>query len=146
MPQDNSDSFVRWQVIALEQLTYSINLILSFAVATLGFQASLLSNEKFIPVSFEKCAFALSILAIVLSVISGVYCVINRLKDFRVTKEVARKNEMGKPNIAIQPHRDSAENLGRITWIIFRCQVYTFVLGIILLLIGISGMFIKKLL
>jgi hypothetical protein len=34
-------SFVRWQAIALVQLGYAVNLILSFATASLGFALTL---------------------------------------------------------------------------------------------------------
>jgi hypothetical protein len=47
MAEDKKGSFIRWQSTTIEQFTYAVNLILSFAVATLGFQITILLDAKF---------------------------------------------------------------------------------------------------
>jgi uncharacterized membrane protein YbhN (UPF0104 family) len=117
MAEDNQkDRFVRWQSITIGQLTYAINLILTFSVATLGFQITLLFNDKFTPTSWHKCAFSLSMLLMAVSIGFGITCVINRLRDFRATETVARMEKDGKPDLEIDPHRKLYEKLGGRTW------------------------------
>lgn len=116
-------SFVRWQTITIAQLTYSVNLILGLSVAALGFQVALLLNEKFLPVGWQRCAFGISMLTLVLSIGLGIWCVINRLRDFRATARAARLREDEKPDEDIQPYRDLYKKLGDRAWSIFWWQI-----------------------
>lgn len=130
--EGSKGSFVRWQSITIAQLTYSVNLILGFAVATLGFQVTLLLNEKFLPVGWQKCIFSLSMLTVLMSIGFGIWCVINRLRDFRATMRAARLREDEKPDAEIQPLRDLYTKLGKYTWGLFWWQIATFGVGIVL--------------
>ena len=42
MVQDSKGSSIRWQAVVIGQMTDAVNLILTFTVATLGFQVSLM--------------------------------------------------------------------------------------------------------
>ena len=95
---------MRWQSTTIAQLTYAINLTLTFSVAALGFQVSLLLGKEFTPVSWQKCAFSLSLLLLLASTGFGIGCVINRLRDFRATTHAARLREDEKPDEEIQPY------------------------------------------
>lgn len=143
---DPKGSFIRWQSITIAQLTYAVNLVLGFAVAALGFQVSILLNEKFIPISWQKCAFSLSLLILLASVGFGIFCVINRLRDFRATTKVARMREAEKADEEIQPHRALYKKLGERTWILFWWQIGTFGVGVLLLVLGITASLGAKLL
>ena len=56
-------SFVRWQAVTVAQLTYAINLLLTFTVATLGYQVALLAGDNFsLAASWQRCLFSLSLL------------------------------------------------------------------------------------
>lgn len=138
-------SFIRWQSITIAQLTYAVNLILGFSVATLAFQVTLLLNKEFIPVSWQKCSFSISIMLLLASVALGVWCVINRLRDFRLTTKVARQREKGATEEELVPLRSIYRAIGRKTWGIFRWQVGTFSLGILLTVISVSGSVASKL-
>src|SRR3989344_1899197 len=106
MANTNEDkSFVRWQGITISQLSYAVNLILGLAVAALGFVITLLLNKEFIPVSWMKCTFSVALLSLLASIGLGIWCVVNRLRDFRATKEVARKREKGATDSELQPLR-----------------------------------------
>jgi hypothetical protein len=114
MPKEEPrGSFVRWQSMTIAQLTYCVNLILGMAVAALGFQVTLLLNDKFNPIAWQKCAFSVSMFLLIISIALGVWCVVNRLRDFRTTTKVARMREEGKPVEDIQPYRDLYKKLGK---------------------------------
>ena len=147
MPKDGPrGSFVRWQSITIAQLTYSVNLILGLAVAALGFQVALLLNDKFNPIAWQKCAFSVSMFLLVLSIALGIWCVVNRLRDFRATTKAARMREEGKPAEDIQPYRDLYKKLGKKTWCLFWWQVGTFGVGIALTILGVWAFISQKLL
>jgi len=132
MLKDNpKGSFIRWQSITIGQLTYAINLILAFSVATLGFQITLLLNKEFTPFSWQKCVFFLSLILLSISVVLGIWVVINRLRDFRVTTKAAQKREEGARKEEIEPYRVIYRKLGEKTWYLFWWQVGTFGFGVL---------------
>lgn len=130
MTEDRNGSFNRWQAVTIGQLTYTVNLVLGFAVAALGFQVTLLLNDKFVPVSWQRCAFLLSLLLLMVSVLFGIAVVINRLRDFRETMNAAQARENG--SIDVEKHRAVYRRLGQRTWWLFWWQLGTFGVGAIL--------------
>jgi hypothetical protein len=147
MPQtEPKGSFVRWQSLTIAQLTYSVNLILGLAVAALGFQVTLLLSEKFYPAGWQKCAFGVSMLTLLFSIGLGIWCVINRLRDFRATTRAARLREKGKPDDEIRPYRDLYEKLGDRTWSLFWWQIGTFGVGIVFTVLAVWASLSQKLL
>lgn len=139
-------SFIRWQSTTITQLTYSINLFLGLAVGGLGFQVALLLNEKFNPIAWQKCAFSSSMFLLVLSVAIGIWCVINRLRDFRATTKAAQMREKERSDEDIQPYRDLYNKLGKKTWVLFWWQVGTFGVGIFITIVGVLASMSQKLL
>jgi hypothetical protein len=127
------ERFIRWQTRTIEQLGYAVNLILGLAVATLGFSLNLLSSStKFAPIDFAKFCFTYSLFITVTSIILGIWCVITRLEDFRIKKDVARAEEKESPP-ELTDLRGKMNNLGKRTWILFRWQLRTFGLAVSLL-------------
>ena len=145
-PEEPKGSFVRWQAITIGQLTYATNLIFGLSVATLGFQVSLLLNEHFKPISWQKCVFSFSLLLLSASVCLGVWLVINRLKAFRATMKAARKREQGAPEEDIEPYRVIYRKLDKKTWHLFWWQIGAFGFGAILTVLSIFASTIDKLL
>ena len=99
---DPRGSFVRWQTITREQLSYAISLILGLSVAALGFELSLILHVEFGDVLVsDKPALLLSYAFATSSAISvivqgcstglGIWVVLNRLADFRLTASIARR-------------------------------------------------------
>lgn len=87
-------SFVRWQAVTVAQLTYAINLLLTFAFATLGYQITLLKNDNFrLSTICQKSFFSLSLLCLSASIAFGLMVVVNRLRSFRATMKAARARE-----------------------------------------------------
>lgn len=142
----NNDSFIRWQAITIGQLSYAINLILGFSVAALGFGVSLLLNENFSPVSWQKCIFGSSLLMLIGSISFGVWCTINRLRDFRATTKIAKIRENGNAEQELQILRQLSEKLGKKTWGIFWWQIGAFTAGILLMVAGVAFSVSEKLL
>lgn len=143
--QEPKGSFVRWQAVTVAQLTYAINLLLTFAVATLGYQVTVLAGEKFVPVSAQKFVFSLSLLSLGLSVLFGVTIVVNRLRSFRATMRAARARENGNTerHAAL---RALYKRLDARTWWLFWWQAGTFALGIALTIASVLGLHGTKLL
>ncbi len=144
--EDPKGSFVRWQSITIGQLTYAINLILSFSVATLGFQVTLLLSDKFKPVSWQKCSFSLSLFLLFASIILGVLVVINRLRDFRATTKAARKREEGALEKDIEQYQILYRKLGKSTWYLFWWQLGTFSVGVFFTVLSVWASASAKLL
>lgn len=144
--ENESGSFVRWQGITLTQLGYAVNLILGLAVAALGFLVSLLLKVDFIPVSWQKCAFFLALVSLLASVGFGMWVVVNRLRDFRVTKDIARRREKNKKDKKLPTLRDFSERLGKRTWWLFWWQIGTFGVGVLVLVVGVAASIKDKLL
>lgn len=143
---DPKGSFIRWQSIRIAQLTYAVNLILGLSVAALGFQLSILFNEGYIPVSWQKCAYSVSLILLLLAVGFGIWCVVNRLRSFRATAKVARMREKGCSEEEMQPHRALYKKLDEKTWVLFWWQIGTFGIGVLLLVVAIMAILSQKLL
>ncbi len=138
-------SFVRWQAITVAQLTYAINLLLTFAVATLGFQVALLAGEKFsLAASLQKCLFCLSLVSLGLSVLFGLAVVVNRLRSFRATMRAARARENGKDDV-LTINRGLYKALDGRTWWLFWWQAGTFAVGIVLTVAAFLSKFGERL-
>jgi hypothetical protein len=139
--QNSGQSFVRWQAITREQLTYAINLILGLSVAALGYELSLALNSKFSDLicanelAFSiSCAFittsVLSVFALLVSVGVGIWVILNRLVDFRLTQEIARHRENGAMDEDLNIDRERSRVLGERTWCLFKGQICSFAAGI----------------
>jgi hypothetical protein len=135
----NRDSSIRWHGRTIEQFGNALNLILGLSVAALGFEMSHLLDEEFKMAGWQHCLFVISILSLLLSITVGLWCVVNRLRDFRITTETARKREDGASNMELQPFRTLTCTLGNRTWLLLWWQIATFGMGILLLVFAIGG-------
>ena len=120
--------FQRWQGIAIDHLTYALNLFLTLTIAILGYWFSLLRDEGFTPGATAKCFMLLSFLALAVAVICGLVCIFCRMRDFRGTAQRAR----GKDDA---PSRDELRGLGSLTWGLFYVHLTGFALGVVLLVV-----------
>src|SRR5713226_7634423 len=90
--RSDNERFVRWQGITIAQLGYAVNLILGFATASLGFSFLLIRDETFSPPCLAKVLRTLSMFLLMISIALGVFCVNNRLRDFRQTEAIVRRD------------------------------------------------------
>lgn len=138
------DRYNRWQGLAIAQLSVAIALISGLSVAGLGIGVSLLQNDKFMPSSTLKCAFAWSMFLLLLAALLSCAAVITRLLDFRLTARKVRKDknpEYEKPLILFQLGPDA---YGRLTWGLFWLSSSFFLLGVILLVVFIAGAYAHR--
>lgn len=139
----NRESSIRWQGRTIEQFGYALNLILGLSVAALGFELSLLLGDEFERVRWQNCLLVISLLSLLLSVAVGLWCVVNRLRDFRATAETARNREDMASALELQPLRTLTRTLGDRTWLLFWWQIAAFGIGILLLVFAIGGAITK---
>jgi hypothetical protein len=128
--------FTRWQSITITQLGYAINLILSLATGSLGFSLSLTSREALATSCPARRFLLLTVAALLTSVGLGIWCVLNRLHDFRETERIARDKERG--NLTEREHnrrKAEADKLGELTWFLFRLQMALFSSGVVTLVV-----------
>lgn len=114
---DENDRCQRWRKIAIDQLGYLINLILTFAIAALGYCFVLT------PAYSAKGAMILSMSALALSASFGFICAVVRLLDFRGTARRACDH----PNKAT---KEAMRDLDNLTWVLFYVQLGTFAIGV----------------
>ena len=122
--------FQRWQKIAIDQLTYALNLFLALTIAVLAYWFSLLRDDGFMPGATAKCLMLLSLLALAVAGLCGLACVVLRLIDFRGTARRARGREDA-------PTRDELRGLGRLTWNLFYIHLAGFGVGVLLLSVAL---------
>lgn len=137
-------SFVRWQAIALEQLGYAVGLILTFAGASLGFGFALAKDQNYTPTCWSKAFVIAGLSSLLLSLGLGVWCVINRLRDFRETRGIARDREEwerekipeSEINARLALRRSETDKLGKRSWRLFWWQIGTFASGVLSLTVA----------
>jgi len=149
-------SFIRWQGITRNHFSSVANLILALATGLLAFQSNLLLKHKLVSCGAYGFAVA-SLIILAVSVASGLWCSVNRLRDFRLTTQIARRREKmeaekdhlmlntildtpeGKKELErvtkmlneteLQDSREESRSLGKFTWRLFWTQVTFFGLG-----------------
>lgn len=119
------ERYLRWQDYRIAQFSFSINLFLGFAVASLAYVINLkLGKQRYSTIPFELIIFWWSI-----SSISGCLATISKLVDYRYT---ARKiKDGGVCNTFI------AKWSGLLTWVFFWIQVISYSRGAYLFIIGV---------
>jgi hypothetical protein len=145
-PKEHRESFVRWQAISITQLGYVIGLLLSIAIAMLGFAFTQVKDASWSPTPCEKFVFSAGLVLLIFSIAFALACAINRLCDFRETTKIARDREKWlrerrdelEIDRLLKRRRDHTENLGKCTWILFWCQATTFSLGALFLILALA--------
>ena len=117
MEPEKKERYVRWQDYRISQLSFSINLFLGFAIASLAYVINL---------KLGKSSLNPDILVFIIkwwswSAVLGCVATVSRLLDFRYTAKKIR--EGGKFNSFM------AKTLGPITWGMFWGQILTYVGG-----------------
>jgi hypothetical protein len=122
------ESYLRWQEIAITQLGYTINLVMTLSGAVLAFVVKEKLDEK---IKAYGCEWRFALACLGLSVLAAIVANVTRASDFRYTRRAARERmKDGKDH---QELHDKAECLGAWTWRLFYCQAATFALAVIFL-------------
>lgn len=117
MNQDQKERYVRWQNYRITQLSFSINLFLGFAVASLAYAINIKLGET------VHQALPLNCVMIVWSFSAGFGCVatVSRLLDYHYTAKKIK--EGGSFNTFM------AKWSGPVTWGFFWLQILAYIVG-----------------
>lgn len=132
-------SFQRWQTITITQLGYATNLLLAFSAASLGFVLSLFKDQQFTSDVWRQRFLLSAIVASLVSTALGLWCVVNRLRDFRKTATIARDRAkwerqrlpVRRIDSSLRSRRVEVKKLGRNTWRILCWQITAFLLEMV---------------
>jgi hypothetical protein len=124
---EDRESYMRWQEIAIVQLGYTINLFLTFAGVTVSFALKILMESHTPFLRPARCFFYAALLLLLLSVTAALCANVTRALDFRYTRRAARERmKYGKDH---DEFHDKAECYGKWTWQLFYAQMGTFLFG-----------------
>ena len=126
-------SYLKWQNIRISQLGFANNLIIALAVALLGYIIDFIQTENLTLNCFQKFLFWIGSSLIIVSIGLGIFVVLNRLEDFKITARIARKRG-NKERDGIENDRIISKGLGKKTWNGFIWQVSTFIVSFLILL------------
>ncbi|KIA99453.1 hypothetical protein OA93_04615 [Flavobacterium sp. KMS] len=121
---NENESYIRWQNIRITQLGFANNLIILLSVALLGFYVKFLETCGCLN-NIQKFFICVCFMLIIISIILGFIVMLNRLDDFKLTAQIARKRETDQRN-GIEKDRTQAKELGKKTYSYFIWQVVTF--------------------
>lgn len=128
MDDESKQRYIRWQDYRIKQLSFSINLFLGFAIASLGFAINLLLSGKL----QDSLELRLIIILWALSAVLGSISTISRLLDFRYTARKIKDES--------QSNSLTAKYCGYVTWLTFLHQVVFYIIGSCLFLIKAINM------
>lgn len=132
------ERYIRWQGLAIAQLSVAVALISGLSVAGLGAGLSLLQNEKFLLSPPYKCIFGLSLVLLLVAAFLSCGAVITRLLDFRLTARQVRKKQRPEYKKPLTLFGFDAEAYSRATWRLFWSSCASFTLGAVLLVVSIG--------
>lgn len=138
MSQDNNkeekfkDRYVRWQKNTIDQLSFLNYLIIIIGGGILAYELNLIFPESQFEINQIKwilfSSFCLSI-----SVVFGILTAINRLRDFRKTKDLVKSRWENESKEKIKDLEFETDKLGNWTWRFFWLQIILFISGVIIL-------------
>ena len=139
----NRESSIRWQGRTIEQFGYAINLVLGLSIAGIGYETNLILNVhgSIGRGCWQDIFLVISFFALVLSACAALWCILTRLRDFRITAEIARLRENGAVNLELQFMRVKSKSFGDFSWILFCWQLSSFAVGIFLLFVVVMSSF-----
>ncbi|RTL14094.1 MAG: hypothetical protein EKK56_02255 [Flavobacteriaceae bacterium] len=127
------ESFIRWQSILINQLGFTNNLIIGLSIGVLGYLINFLQQVTILN-CFQKFFFWIACISIIYSLTMGLKLVINRLDDFKITANIARKRETNKRE-GIEEDRKKVKEIGEKTWNLLIWQISTFFASLICTLV-----------
>lgn len=130
--EDSKDKNLKWRDIQREQLGYSANIYFLFSSAILGFSLNLWINKRNDLSCPSIVLLTISTSFIILSLIFYALFTNNRLNDFRQTAKYYKKEKT--PNEV----SELTEKIGERTWLYYKTQLYSLILGFLFALIGIG--------
>ena len=118
------------------------NVILALTVGALSYSLTFTQDKLFMAARTARCYLGfvlfIALLALFLSIASGLLCMLNRLRDFRGTAQRAK-------NSPDAPSKEELDQMGSLTWNLFYGQAGAFIaaltcLGIVVCFTFVTGL------
>lgn len=129
--------YIRWQGLAIAQLSVAVALISGLSVSALALGMSLLQNAEFVPPGTFRVVFAWSFPLLLLAAVSSCGAVVSRLLDFRLTARKIRKKQNPDYSRSLTLFWLGPEKYSRLTWFLFWLGCLAFLAGVVLLFTSI---------
>lgn len=133
------DRYIRWQGLAIAQLSVAVALISGLSVSSLALGFSLLQNKEFVPCGTFKIMFAWSFPLLLFAALFSCIAVVSRLLDFRLTARKVRKDKNPDCSRPLKIFWLGPDAYGRITWALFWLGCIAFLTGAVLLFASIGA-------
>jgi hypothetical protein len=139
---ENDGRVARWQKISIDHVTYTSNLILTLALASFVYSLTFSKDSDFVAARSAHHSlgviFLLGLLSVGVSIVLGLLCSINRLRDFAGTAKRAR----GNPDA---PSKERLRQIGRLTWKLLYGQIWGFLVAVLFGAVVIGTIYFPKL-
>jgi hypothetical protein len=128
------ESFRHWQTRSIDQKQSASTLMFGLSAGALAFAASLLDGVTAYVGWFQSGLFHLHGAIQLSSMCAGVLLSLNRVRDFDLTAQVARRREKDRLDPALPTMRSGLRRWGRISRQLYFAQGVSFVAGALLFL------------
>jgi len=135
--EDKIERLRRYEDARREHLSGALNLIFGLSAAALGFCVTNITSRDAvfsIPGSYYLLG---STIAFLITVGLCMLTMWTRLRDFRETARKLRRELRGATNEELEAQRVEIDRLGIRTWFLFRAQLITFFVGVLLLTVAL---------
>lgn len=122
--------YVRWQGLAILQLSVAVALISGLSVSALALGMSLLQNKEFVPPGAFAITFVWSFPLLLVAAVASSSAVVSRLLDFRLTARKVRRAKNSNYPRSLTMFWLGPETYGRITWVLFWIGCLAFLAGV----------------
>jgi hypothetical protein len=134
------EKYIRWQGLAITQLTVAVSVVSGLSVAGLGLGASLLSSGSLEPGVLVFVAMGF----LCVSAFCSCAAVVTRLLDFRLTARKVRKDSTSNYDKPLVIFGKDKDEYGRATWRLFWFGQASFLLGASCLIVAFGQMYITR--
>lgn len=125
------ESFRYWQSQSINQKQTASSLLIGLSGAALGFSVSLLPSGTAYIGCMDSVLFHINAATHLLSLVCGIGFSLNRVRDFDLTAQIARKREINPQQSSLKDMRDTVRRWGRITKRLYFWQRLLFGVGAI---------------
>jgi hypothetical protein len=124
--------YVRWQQFKIDQMGKVISLVVGLATFNLGFLLNFIGQSNLTFEKNQKLWLIITILAVIISIISGIIVSITRLYDYRFTARTVGIDEgiVTYSNKNSDHYRKITNKLGKYSWGFLWVQLISFVVGL----------------
>lgn len=123
------ESFRHWQSQSINQKQTTSSLLIGLSGAALGFSVSLLPTGTVYIGYVASALFHINAATHLLSIGCGISFSLNRVRDFDLTAQIARKREINPKQSSLKEMRNTVRRWGRITKRLYFWQGLLFVVG-----------------